>query len=436
MYRRNRGAGRIFCSPAVGWSLSLLISHLLIVVWIASAGRVSAQAGTDGDGGPGERSRIQWTDDEVDMVLQADENGNVRLRDFARLLAENPADVDASPLAAALPNSTLNLNGFTTRALIAGANLSLGSNGSLMLETAPDGTPQLRLRCSLKFLRTARPQFDPTLDLDRAPDDRDGGRVAVCIHGFNGEPKGFDALRGFLRSRNVRTAAIRYDDHAGVATSARKIAALVRAKSGSSTIQWTIIGHSMGGLIGREWVENPDLDSSGIKRLITVGTPHGGSVWAEVTPLPDVLVNGRVTTDALLALMSKRSTTASAVDLRPESDFLTKLASRPRNPSVRYTTIIGTDSPIEDDTLAQLKQRAADPMLAAAAPALKRRLSVLVDQLDQTSGGNGDGVVTIDDAKIEGVDDIVTVKRTHINFFEPIEGQSSTPVWDAILERL
>lgn len=386
------------------------------------------------------KSTVTWTDDAVDMVLIADADGNVCLQDFGRLLAEGEMG-DQPKLNQLLPDVTVNVNRFSTRALIAAANLGLQGHGTLTIESDGAGGSQVRLKCDMSFLRTNRATFEPTLDLDAvaidAISDSSTTNTVLFIHGFRGTPESFDGLRNHLRQTGVRTGAIRYDDHLPVAESAAAIAEMV-ASSGSAMPRGgiVIVGHSMGGLVGREWAENPSLPHSNVVGLITVGTPHQGSTWAEVTPLPDVLANGRVTGDALLAWMSKRSTAASAVDLRPGSAFLTSLALRPRNPKIRYTTIIGTASPIDAESMERMRQRVANPAPAVVGGAVQQRTAALVEQLDRTCGGKGDGVVAIDDAKIPGVDDIVMVERTHWEFFDPTHGGDINPVWAAIAERV
>jgi hypothetical protein len=46
-----------------------------------------------------------------------------------------------------------------------------------------------------------------------------------------------------------------------------------------------VVGHSLGGLIARYHVQRQDGDRR-VDSLVTLGTPHGGSVWANVVPTP------------------------------------------------------------------------------------------------------------------------------------------------------
>jgi pimeloyl-ACP methyl ester carboxylesterase len=46
-----------------------------------------------------------------------------------------------------------------------------------------------------------------------------------------------------------------------------------------------VVGHSLGGLIARHYVQKQGGDSR-VERLVTLGTPHQGSLWAHVLPTP------------------------------------------------------------------------------------------------------------------------------------------------------
>jgi hypothetical protein len=46
-----------------------------------------------------------------------------------------------------------------------------------------------------------------------------------------------------------------------------------------------VVGHSLGGLISRYYVQRLGGDGR-VESLVTLGTPHAGSVWANVAPTP------------------------------------------------------------------------------------------------------------------------------------------------------
>ncbi|MFG0254087.1 MAG: lipase family alpha/beta hydrolase [Rhodopirellula sp. JB053] len=422
--------------PAIGLLVrlrTLLLGGVMLLTATANTFAQDSVAPASVDVVPTESS-IVWGDDDVDITLKADANGNVRLREFVRLLRTGKATSDQQPLEALLPDMEVNLNRFSTRALLAGANAGLQGKGTLTIEQDSDGSDVLRLRCDLKFLKTQRPEFAPTIQLD-PPTEAVAPIVVLFLHGFHGTTESFQAIRDHFREEGLRTGCIHYDDHVSVATSAEKVASLVKSEfANDASVRLALVGHSMGGLVAREWVENPALTSPSITHLITVGTPHGGSEWAEVTPLPDLLVNGRFTTDTVLGVLTDRSTTPSAMDLRPDSAFLTELASRPRCDGVRYTTIIGTGSPIDETTLKNVRKQLVTEKQKGTGGILQARLTRLVEQFDAVCSGEGDGVVSIEQAKIPGVADIVLVDCSHWEFFDSPQPGELSPVWEAIAE--
>jgi len=84
----------------------------------------------------------------------------------------------------------------------------------------------------------------------------------------------------------------------------------------------TVIGHSMGGLVGRYCVERGDAGDQ-VDNLVTLGTPHQGTVAAYLGYL-----------------------TAGGRALAPGSDFLADLNGDPLHPDVRYTALYSLADPL------------------------------------------------------------------------------------------
>jgi triacylglycerol esterase/lipase EstA (alpha/beta hydrolase family) len=84
----------------------------------------------------------------------------------------------------------------------------------------------------------------------------------------------------------------------------------------------TVIGHSMGGLVGRHCIERGD-GGDYVDDLITLGTPHQGTYAAYLGYL-----------------------TAGGRALAPGSDFLTDLNGDPLHPDVRYTSVYSLADPL------------------------------------------------------------------------------------------
>lgn len=114
------------------------------------------------------------------------------------------------------------------------------------------------------------------------------GTPIVLVHGVIDNRSIFALLRRGLRRRGFgSTYALNYspltDDIRAVAVRLGDLVDEVRAESGHDQVH--VIGHSMGGLIGRYLVQRLDGDDR-VHTLVTLGTPHGGTAPAHLVPHP------------------------------------------------------------------------------------------------------------------------------------------------------
>ncbi|WP_298817724.1 esterase/lipase family protein [Chloroflexus sp.] len=98
---------------------------------------------------------------------------------------------------------------------------------------------------------------------------------------------------GYRRNRDLFVAF--YDWRKPVEESARRylVGWIDRAKKAANASKVILIGHSMGGLVARSYIQSPEyLSRNDVARLITLGTPHRGSAeaytaWAGAEPHTD-----------------------------------------------------------------------------------------------------------------------------------------------------
>lgn len=98
---------------------------------------------------------------------------------------------------------------------------------------------------------------------------------------------------GYRRNRDLFVAF--YDWRKPVEESARRYltAWIDKAKKAANTNKVILIGHSMGGLVARSYIQSPEYPNrNDVARLITLGTPHRGSAeaytaWAGAEPHAD-----------------------------------------------------------------------------------------------------------------------------------------------------
>ena len=121
----------------------------------------------------------------------------------------------------------------------------------------------------------------------------------------------------------------------------------------------------------------------------------------------------------------------------PGSPFLKQLAERPLRDDVRYTTILGTGSPLDQQELVRLQQALRElDQEGSLVRLIRPRIQPLLESFDELVSGKGDGAVAAARATIPGVDDIVIVNRSHGELLSsPARGETQ-PVWQAILTRI
>lgn len=114
------------------------------------------------------------------------------------------------------------------------------------------------------------------------------GTPIILVHGVVDNRTIFTLLRRGLRRRGFgRTVALNYSPLSmDIRTVARRLADLIEdvvRETGYERVH--IVGHSMGGLVARYYVQRLGGDER-VHTLVTLGTPHGGSSPARLFPIP------------------------------------------------------------------------------------------------------------------------------------------------------
>jgi predicted alpha/beta hydrolase family esterase len=164
---------------------------------------------------------------------------------------------------------------------------------------------------------------------DRLPPRRRGllvsamdaaGTPIVLVHGIGDNRSAFAVLSGALRRRGFAAVhAVNYSVLTALTGDVRRSAALlgehverICAETGSDRVH--VVGHSLGGLIARYYVQRLNGDAR-VRTLVTLGTPHGGTLTAYLFP------------------------TALTRQLRPGSDLLAELAEPSRPCRTRFVVV-------------------------------------------------------------------------------------------------
>lgn len=108
----------------------------------------------------------------------------------------------------------------------------------------------------------------------------------VMVHGLNSSSKEFKALSSYLLKRKYQSFqlnAINYPDSLGFSKNMqvipKAIDSLLKVMEDNhvSASKVDLIGHSMGGIMSRLYVQGEGSDRKDVNRLITCNTPHSGS---------------------------------------------------------------------------------------------------------------------------------------------------------------
>ena len=141
------------------------------------------------------------------------------------------------------------------------------------------------------------------VDVAALPDD--GHRPVVFVHGLGGGRGNFTLMRLWLRLQGRRrTYSLRLPGSESIPRLAERLSAYVHSVIEANDLaegQVDLVAHSMGGLVARCALEDPET-ARRVATLVTLGTPHAGSHAA------------------------RYADTQHTRDLRPDSELLARLA--------------------------------------------------------------------------------------------------------------
>lgn len=271
------------------------------------------------------------------------------------------------------------------------------------------------------------------------------GRLVIVLAGLHGgEQSAIDYARTLHNRTGFAACAFRYPNDAPIEESADYLCRTLKSLHDQEpNRQIVLVTHSMGGLVARSAIEQRfanDPTCAGVTQWIGICPPNEGSIFAEYAGV----LEGAELVQRILQRSNGGNRFLSAVmdgfneapdDLVPGSDFLKRLATAKRHPAVRYSIVagdaglIGTGlSSIANEVLAQIASRTSQ------AKSLQDRASKLLNS-PEFRKGTGDGVVTLQSARLEGVKDIVVLPVNHLHWvdFDSSEGRS---ILDFVIQRI
>jgi pimeloyl-ACP methyl ester carboxylesterase len=229
------------------------------------------------------------------------------------------------------------------------------------------------------LLRLARAAADGTVSYEadrvavaKAVEAADS--VLLYVHGIIGDTEGMarsSRLSGDSPAVGGGFDAVLTFDYENLDTPIEENAASLAAMLGAVGLgghhgkRFDIVAHSMGGLVARHMIER--IGGVDVDRLITLGTPNGGSPWPSVqrwaTAAIAFAANGLIPVawpvTALAAVLGTIEKVDTALDqMQPGSGFLAQLANAP-DPGTTYHVIVGNRSLVETATEGPSDGRAA-----------------------------------------------------------------------------
>ena len=246
----------------------------------------------------------------------------------------------------------------------------------------------------------------------------------LLIHGLDDPGKIWSSLVPVLDENRFNTWMIIYPNDQPITDSAGFLNQQLQLLKAKGVNEISIVAHSMGGLVSREMLTNPDIqckqnceiERAQVDRLIMVGTPNHGSelarmrFFAEIKEQLQRLVNGE---DIWLEWIFDGAGEAG-IDLIPRSEFLTALNNRPHPQDTSYYVIAGIIGKDEKDQLTQIYQEYfSDQQVLATVNTVMNTL--------------GDGLVTVESATLDGVP-IEIINGNHLTILRNlIPGDSEIP---------
>ncbi len=238
-------------------------------------------------------------------------------------------------------------------------------------------------------------------------------RTVLLIHGMGSSTEAMGQFRTAFEQSSVQVLAFDYPRRCSIAVAGDRLSSELSALAQHHPkLRFTIVAHSMGGLVARYLLEDPTRNPGCVTGVVFLGTPHEGSELARF----------HISSDALRALLPRprwwivdQSGFTGARDLVPGSKALTAMNRRSRPEGVRYYVAAGTRGLWTEAQAADLVDEAQRIMDARRFPPEHRERLLRVLNSDELCSGRGDGAVSVRSAALPAAK---TVRHFELNHLE------------------
>ncbi|MFZ0611386.1 MAG: alpha/beta fold hydrolase [Desulfobacterales bacterium] len=287
-------------------------------------------------------------------------------------------------------------------------------------------------------LRPFKTNADPRAADNSAP------QVVVLIHGLDDPGKVWMNLAPALAAKGYRVWIMTYPNDQPLDESARLFFTELKTLREGTVEKIFLVAHSMGGLISRQMLTDPAIDYAealenrqvpAVDLLVMVGTPNHGSEMARLrgfTEFRDQLARIAEGEGHWLGAILDGAGEAK-IDLLPDSRFLRALNARPHPSGVEMVVVAGIASPWDEDDIKTWIHALKDRYPQRGDPVVNSLEAMLLSM----TRGLGDGLVTVDSARLAGVP-LVMVSGTHLSMIRNTTAASPRipPAVPVILDHL
>jgi pimeloyl-ACP methyl ester carboxylesterase len=264
----------------------------------------------------------------------------------------------------------------------------------------------------------------------------------IVVHGYNSCPARNQSMANAIREAGFPCGTFAYPNDYTIITSAQLLSSeLRRFRREQPARRVVLVCHSMGGMVARACIEDSLYDPGNVDRAILIAPPTCGTAVAHFAVGTDIWEHWlarrdggpwRRIHDSVIDGLGE-----AADELCPGSTFLEELNSRPRNPRVQYSVILGTGARMTEAEMEWIRESVIHKLTKV--PGAKdgvEQLELLLGDMDELVEGKGDGVVAVARGRLDGVSDTLVLPFGHLS----VTGEPATDVvrqvQAAVLQRL
>lgn len=265
--------------------------------------------------------------------------------------------------------------------------------------------------------------------------------LVVFIHGFNSTPHSHNGLLESLRKTNLVIGTFAYPNDHEVLASARLLSRELRSwQRRDPHRRIALVTHSMGGLVARACIEQPQLDPGNVERLIMIAPPSRGTLVAHLAMGTDIWEHWLKLGCASPWKRIKQSVVdgldEAAEDLKPGSGLLKQLGRYDRNPGVEYTILLGTGGIMREREIDCVRRFLPTTRCPGWITGPAKKIDRLLAGMDEIVTGKGDGVVAIRRGTLPGVDDTVILPFRHLSVTGSADSSAIRRAHQEVVQRL